>query len=288
MARYVLKNEELELGFESRGAQLYSVNGRDRDYLWNGDPQHWPWHSPILFPFVGRAKNFEYRYEEKVYTMKQHGFAREKEFRLLFQSENEISFSLLWDEESYSVYPFKFELILGYELVENQIVVKWKVRNLDDKIIHFSIGGHPAFYCPLSGFGEREDYYLNFYQEQIQYQLLTKDGLLHRELYSLPLYQGKYRITEDLFDLDALIFTQEGSKRLSLCTPDQKPYVSLIFDAPVYGIYSPKKKAPFVCIEPWYGRCDAIDFEGELSEREFGQSLAIGAEFVGGYTMEFC
>lgn len=286
MASYVLKNEVLEVRFDSRGGQMCSLRGNGREYLWNGDPAHWAWHSPILFPFVGRAKNLEYRYQSEVYPMKQHGFAREKEFRLLSHSEREIYFSLVWDEETYLVYPFRFELILGYELIDHQVVVKWCVKNLDDKTVYFSIGGHPAFYCPLADLGSQDEYFIDFHQEQISYQLLTKDGLLHRDRYELPLYQGKYQITEDMFSLDALIFTQEGKKQVSLCTPDRKPYVKVHFDTPVYGIYSPKKKAPFVCIEPWYGRCDAVDFQGELSEREFAQSVEVAGEFVGSYRIE--
>ena len=46
------------------------------------------------------------------------------------------------------------------------------------------------------------------------------------------------------------------------------------FDAPLFGIWSPTgKNAPFVCIEPWYGRCDAVDFEGSLKDRAYGQIL---------------
>ena len=40
------------------------------------------------------------------------------------------------------------------------------------------------------------------------------------------------------------------------------------------GIWSLEKKhAPFVCIEPWYGRCDRETFEGTLEEREWENKL---------------
>ena len=42
-----------------------------------------------------------------------------------------------------------------------------------------------------------------------------------------------------------------------------------------------------ICIEPWYGRCDAADFDGDLSEREYTNNLAAGESFEGGYTMKF-
>lgn len=56
------------------------------------------------------------------------------------------------------------------------------------------------------------------------------------------------------------------------------------FAAPLVGIWSPpKKNAPFVCIEPWYGRCDSEVFEGELKEREWEQALAPGEVFQAEY-----
>lgn len=62
---YTLENELLKLTLNSLGAQLCSVTGSGRDYLWNGNPKYWSWHSPILFPFVGRLKNDEYIYKER-------------------------------------------------------------------------------------------------------------------------------------------------------------------------------------------------------------------------------
>ena len=55
---------------------------------------------------------------------------------------------------------------------------------------------------------------------------------------------------------------------------------------PLAGIWSPEgKNAPFVCLEPWYGRCDAVGFEGELQDREHGNALEGGGVFKTGYTI---
>ena len=47
------------------------------------------------------------------------------------------------------------------------------------------------------------------------------------------------------------------------------------------------KGAPFICIEPWYGRCDATDFTGTLQEREYGSELTEGSLFEAAYTISF-
>lgn len=74
---------------------------------------------------------------------------------------------------------------------------------------------------------------------------------------------------------------------MALAGPDKRPYITLNFDMPLCGIWSPaKKNAPFICLEPWYGRCDAEDFNGELDEREYGTVLKAGDVFETSYEIE--
>ena len=59
------------------------------------------------------------------------------------------------------------------------------------------------------------------------------------------------------FDIDTFILEDSLIKRVDLLDVEKRPYLSLTFTAPVVGLWSPPtKNAPFVCIEPWYGRCD--------------------------------
>ena len=63
-------------------------------------------------------------------------------------------------------------------------------------------------------------------------------------------------------------------------------YVKVEFDMPLCGIWSPaKKNAPFICLEPWCGRCDSKDFDGELQDREYGNKLKPSEEFESGYSI---
>ena len=74
---------------------------------------------------------------------------------------------------------------------------------------------------------------------------------------------------------------------LGVLDSEEGQLVSVSFDAPLVGIWSPPhKNAPFVCIEPWYGRCDMEDFDGELQDREYEQRLEGGETFHAGYAIE--
>lgn len=292
MQNYVMENEELRVEIRSQGAELVSVRrkGDGTEYLWCADKKYWGWSSPVLFPIVGGLKDGKYAYAGKEYAMRQHGFARWEEFELVSQEDGEIWFRLCDSPKTREIYPFAFALEIGYRLEENSIRVMWRVKNRDEKTLHFSIGAHPAFMCPLGGRGEQTDYYLGFGAEEISYQLI--DPQLHLEApqkYALPLEGGLHRIEKDCFARDALIVEGRQCKAVWLAGPDRKPYVRLTFDAPLFGVWSPDCcEAPFVCIEPWWGRCDAVGFDGTLEEREYGNSLESGAVFEAFYEIEIC
>lgn len=102
-----------------------------------------------------------------------------------------------------------------------------------------------------------------------------------------PLHNGRLEAKESIFDRDALILDASGIKKVSMEDTEGKEYLSVSFDTPLLGIWPPAgRKAPFICIEPWYGRCDREGFEGSLAEREYGNKLEEDGVFEREYTIE--
>lgn len=289
MAVYHLKNSQIEISVDTFGAELKSLKkvATDTEYMWDARPEYWKRTSPVLFPIVGSLNNGSYRCDGKAYPMSQHGFARDMEFELRQQTEEELKFALHATEETKAKYPFDFELELGYRLCGNDLIVSWKVKNCDSREMYFSIGGHPAFLCPLDGNGVQTDYKLSFdTNDKITASIIGDGGTLSSRTKEYSLDHGMMDITADLFDEDALIIENDQAHKVALCSPEGQPYLTVSFDAPLFGLWSPaKKNAPFVCIEPWYGRCDRETFAGDLSEREYGNQLAPSAEFYAEYTI---
>ena len=287
MAVYSLENEQIKISVDTFGAELKSLKktATDTEYMWDARPEYWKRTSPVLFPIVGSLNNGSYRYDGKVYPMSQHGFARDMEFELRQQSKEELKFVLRATEETKAKYPFDFELELGYRLDENNLIVSWKVTNRDSRKMYFSIGGHPAFLCPIDGNGIQTDYKLSFdTNDKITAAIIGNGGTLSARTKEYALKDGMMDITADLFDEDALIIENDQAHKVSLCNPVGQPYLTVSFDAPLFGLWSPaKKNAPFICIEPWYGRCDRETFDGDLSEREYGNMLAPSEEFFTEY-----
>ena len=293
MAIYRLENAGLSVSVDSLGAELKSLRklSTDTEYLWDGNPEFWGETSPVLFPFVGSLNKGSYRYGGKEYSMLKHGFAKNMEFELLRQREDELCFLLRADESTKEMYPFDFELEIGYRFDrtdENKLVVSWKVTNCGGQEMYFSSGGHPGFLCPPDGKGVQTDCRLLFdTKDKIVSRVVGAGSLLSEHTREYILRDGVLDITEDLFAEDALVIEQDQVHKISLCDGSSRPFVTVSFDAPLLALWAPaKKNVPFVCVEPWYGRGDRETFAGELSQREYGNKLAPSEVFYAEYTIE--
>lgn len=284
-----LKNEVLAIGVKDHGAELCSIRKGDVEYLWQADPAFWARHSPVLFPIVGSVWEGRYRVGGKEYMMGQHGFARDMEFTLVDCTESEIRYSLESSEDTLAKYPWPFVLHITYRLRGNCIDVIWELSNPSDCRMPFQIGAHPAFYYPDYDADTKERGFFSFDKaDGIEYILIKEKGCADPEVkYPLPMTDGMLPIDTASFDRDAFIIEDSQVGKVTLHRQDGTPWLALSFDAPLVGLWSPPgKNAPFVCIEPWYGRCDRAGFEGQFVDRDWVNVLQAGETFRGGYTIE--
>lgn len=299
MAVYSLENDYLVVTVDAHGAEVISVTSKitGKEYMWSGDATYWNRHSPILFPFVGSNQDKKFRYEGKEYPMPQHGFARDMEFCLIEKDETRLLFSLESNKETMEVYPFRFALIITYVLKKDQLEVIWDVKNLDDKTVYFQIGAHPGFLCQMNKKESDSDYIAFHGVDKVDPLKIRgidmNTGLASNEIRYLKLDEvvdgvGYLRLRRSLFDKDALVLEDKQCTFIQLCNPDKTPYITVNFDTPLFGVWSPRKKAaPFVCIEPWYGRCDGVDFHGNIEEKEYINVLEVNGVFQRSYTVRF-
>lgn len=287
MERFQIRNESLTLEIDAHGAEMKSLidNCSGQEYLWCGDAAYWGRTSPVLFPLVGNYREKQSCFDGKWYSLSQHGFARDMDFELVSEKGDEIWFALEDSPETLEKYPFGFRLELGYRLQGRAVEVLWKVTNKNDREMYFSIGGHPAFNCPLREGEKQTDYRIGFDTcEPLTASVLDENGTVSERTKVLELTDGMLQITDSLFDEDALIVEHDQAHKVALYTPEGEKYLEVKFEAPLFGIWSPAgKHAPFVCIEPWYGRSDRADFGQKLEEREWGNVLKAGEIFAAAY-----
>ena len=283
-----LSNHDLSISFSDLGAELNSIFDKKAgiDYLWNGDPSIWSRQSPVLFPIVGRLRENSYRSGNHSYSLPQHGFARDMKFLVKEETSDKIVFSLVYSEETLKKYPYKFELQIVYILKGRTLTVHYKVINLQDTDIHFSIGAHPAFTCPLFANEKYEDYYLEFSKPETLGLYTLSNGLVNDEAIPYLNHEQKIPLSYELFKNDALIFKDYKSDFISLKHKERGTIFKFHFAGyPFLGIWS--KPGPFVCIEPWYGVADFVTHSGVLEEKTGIQSLSSEKSFECEWSVEF-
>ncbi|WP_109300934.1 aldose 1-epimerase family protein [Aquimarina sp. AU474] len=285
---YILENDTLKVTVNPIGAELSSIikKSNQKEYLWQGDPEIWGSQAPVLFPIIGGLKNNSYLFEGKEYTMPKHGFIRYNKDLVASQSKNKISFTLFSSPKTLLVYPFDFVFTIDFELLENQIIVSHTIQNTGHQKMYFSIGGHPAFNCPINQSHSYEDYYISFKEGKgTPSYVLSPNGLISDDTISV-FDDDKIYLTSDIFNNDALIFKNIHAKEATLCHKTNGEIISISFpDFSDLGIWA-KPKAPFVCIEPWFGYADIVDTDQLLITKKGIQGLNEDAIHKSRYQIE--
>lgn len=288
--KHILENEAWSIKIKETGAELSSVQSKadGREYIWQGDPAVWAGQAPILFPIVGRLKDDQYRTEGQTYHMKQHGFARRRNFNVLEQNKKHLKFGLTADQESMEQYPYNFVLDITYALQENTLKVTYEVTNKDQRDMPFSIGAHPAFSAPRIVDQQMQEYRLVFEKPETLDRHYIENGLVSGEQEQVLNNEQKLPLHPKLFERDALIFKHQKSDSVRLVSQsDSKKLVEMHFEGfPYLGIWQ-KVGADYICIEPWYGIHDAEGFTGELKDKEGIQILQPEQSFECSYEIQF-
>lgn len=259
-----ISNSILSASIKHSGAELFSLkDNQDKEYIWEGNPDFWGKHSPVLFPIVGTLKDNTYTINGKEYQLPRHGFARDMDFQLIEKTENSAVFSLKSDAETLKKYPFEFELQLIYTLENSTLNIGYKVINNSKTNMPFSIGAHPAIALPE----EFENYAFEFEKEEVLKYYILENDLISNKTENLETTENLIPLNYKLFENDALIFKSLESNSLTILE-NSKPYIKFDFkDFPSLGIWT-KDQAPFVCIEPWLGYSDTAENSGDLYEKE--------------------
>ena len=288
---FTLKNALLKISVHPVGAELRKISSvkNNKEFMWDGNPDVWSGHAPNLFPIVGGLKEHTYVYEDESYQLSKHGFARHSEdFVLTYKSDKHLTFTLEYSEETLLLYPFKFEFSVTYELLANAVKITYTVQNVDNKTIYFSVGGHPAFKCPVYADENYDDYKLKFeHPETSQTHLLNLDsGLFNGQTEAVFNTPNSIDLNYHLFDKDALVFKDLKSNKVTLNSKKHGEILSVHYeDFPFLGIWA-KPNANFVCIEPWQGLADSEDSNQIITDKEGIVSLERNKTHTASYTIE--
>jgi aldose 1-epimerase len=116
---------------------------------------------PILFPYPNRINDGKFTYAGKTYEVnpKQHGFVRDKKWRVLDNGSSDSEGAWIRSEfdaanyprEILDQFPFPFALEVLYRLRKGRLTMETVVRNTGENVLPFGFAIHPYFQLPKSG-----------------------------------------------------------------------------------------------------------------------------------------
>lgn len=286
--KQVLISDKLTVEINFAGAEISSIKNKNGlEFIWQAKKEVWPRHAPVLFPIVGKLKDNQFIFKDKSYTLGQHGFARDHEFKLITANESHCVFELRSDANTKEIYPFDFFFQIKYELLGNKLITHYKVINPSEKTIFFSVGAHPGFKCPLAEGESFEDYFLKF--ESSDYQLTElNDGLRKESKTPLHLPTNKLTLSKELFNKDALVFENLQINTIALCSGKSAHKITMHCENwPYFGIWSKKGSDEFICLEPWYGIADLEASTHDLQKKDGILTLEAQKQFDCSFSVSF-
>lgn len=275
----VLKSDQLNVEFQTLGGALSSIKDKDDvEYLWQGDPTYWSGQAPVLFPICGSVRNDTVLYDNEDGSQKEgkiprHGLVRKKEFTLVEQTDNSVTFAIEDDEEMYANYPYHFRLEITYTVTGKTIRTQYKIYNKEsEKSMPYFIGGHPGFNCPLLDDEVYEDYYLEFEKPETCTvpKPFPETGMLDlKDRNSWLNNQKEIDLNYDFFSYDAVTLDELESRTVALRSRKHDKGLKLHFkEFPNLIVWSTLNKGPFIALEPWSGLSTSIEEGDRLEDKK--------------------
>ena len=112
------------------------------------------------------------------------------------------------------------------------------------------------------------DYYLELNEKETASIYQNDGALLISEKKAYLENESIINLGEHVFDNDAIIFRGLNSNEVTIKCKKNSRELKVKYDNFPYIAFWSVPKAPFVCIEPWYGQSDFTDASGELTEKE--------------------
>lgn len=267
---------------DTKGAELISlIDVFGTEYMWQKDPKFWNRCSPVLFPIVGNLRNDETIIEGKKYSIPKHGFCRDAEFTVAYETETSVILRYTFNDETLMIYPYKFALSLTYALNDGEIEISYAVLNLDNKPIDFCLGAHPAFNVPIGK--DNSEYCLEFNKPESDGSAVYDIEKLEVNINNRVNYinDNKILLNNCLFDKDAMIFDKINSNSVKLYSIKTGRGVQVDYDNfDFIAFWTPTKlNAPFLCIEPWCGMAACNDEDDQFINKRGIKHLNIDEQF---------
>jgi len=266
-SRITLTGDGLTAEVDTHGAQLMRLDRQGEPLLWPGDPAGWADRAPLLFPVIGLSHNGEIRVDGRAYPMPQHGFARHRPFVTTAVSQKACTLTLASSPETQVHYPFPFRLEVTYSLAESGLRIAATIHNSGRELLPASFGFHPGFRWPLEPGLPKTAYRITLEDDERIATTHPVQGRIGPDREEIALPGGVLPLHEGLFVPSGLFLLTPKSRRirydaegggLALVIEHENCRDVMLWMRPGFD---------FLCIEPWHGMPDPVDFTGEFRDK---------------------
>lgn len=280
MQTFTVKNKNCTLSVDTFGAELSSFTCNGKEYIWQRDPEVWPGSAPVLFPIVGMLKGDGETtlIDGKPYHMEIHGFAKDTEFKVDTVCEDKITLSFESNADTLKMYPYNFKFSVEYKVEENSFVQTYIIENKNDIDMPYVVGAHPGFSMPIFE-GEFSDHKLVFEKNETAPAYRIDDNGIIDDYNPDIVFSNNNEIALDhsLFDKGALVFEHLNSKWIKMIDKKGRGIKMDFADFDYFGVWQkPKRKAKYLCLEPWTGMNDCYSGDGIYKNKRGMRFVAPG------------
>lgn len=208
--------------------------------------------NPVLFPIVSfnhlPDQEHHYAWNQNIFPLPQHGFARRSPWSVVDQTESSVTMELLDSDQSRAVYPFSFRHRLCYRLDNGRLHWEQVIENSSSEPMPFSTGFHPYFPIPITPSGQRSSCFVEI-PDCIRLTPDPKFSSFSREPFPAQNLSVQTDVSGTLF--------LTGFRRREWILVDPLSRLEIVLngeDAPQHqflALWSRNSQEPFYCIEPW-------------------------------------
>lgn len=212
----------------------------------------------VCFPLLGFLPDDRYRYDGKEYTMPIHGFAQNREFKVTQKSDTSVTYELIDDDLSYQQYPWHFCFKLTYELENDLLKTVYRVENRDDKVLFFSVGGHPRYACPIAEGDKFEDYHIEFEKPETIANIVKSYGPISEIGKCLSNNRKRIQLDYCMFTKGCFCFHPCNSRIIYLKNDKNNRGLYIDLGGASYLQFWTQPANPFLAIEPFFGSISSL------------------------------
>lgn len=281
---YTIENEKYSARVNTRGAELTSLylKSEEREYLWQAAKEAWPDHSLLLFPCCGRIDRSRIIANGREYPLAMHGFAKDMEFSVLESRRDYLKLRLSYNEDTMRQFPYEFILDVEFEAGRDGIEQRFTVRTEGDRVMPFSLGAHPGFFCPVDLESEADDMVLEFDSKQDIKKFGLEPGtrLIKPDDTSVFLSGKTVRLSDTFFNNGPMVLGNVNAKTIKLKSRKTGRFVEIGIEGfPFMTLWGVGERMTIIAIEPWCGTSD-VSGTDHVWEKKYGnEKVAPGKKF---------